>query len=551
MKKFFSVLISLFAVCSFAVTACGEAMTEDYDWLYKVKEDGTVAITTPAGAVDSGDVIIPSEIDGYTVSEISSYCFSLQTGIFTAEIPSSVKVLGSNAFSHCYGLSTVSFGYNFNTASGGTQIIGESAFMNCHGLQAVYFPADLKVIEEYSFANCTALSSVNLPYGAETIGKGAFADCTALTSVFLPESIKELGDDVFENCPPSMMVYYEGSKEKWEKVEKNENEFTDIAVTFALTELPDDPIEEYGNVDGFSYRISVDGTAELRGYFGDETDFVVPSDINGYPVSKIGFACFPVNGGVRSVEIPSSVKVLEECFVYCSSLEQVILHDGLEIIDYNTFKGCEKLESITIPSTVREIGDSAFEDCTSLKEVVIPDSVVTIGDRAFGDCVNIEKLTLGKNIKEMGEYCFVNCEKITSAEIPEGITVVEVSLFHNCSDLEYIVIPDSVEVIRGSAFFGCYSLDRVLYKGSETDWKNTDIGIGNGRLKDSVLIYNYDPATYKPAGPGIAIILCSVAVLVPVAVVIILLLRRRKVCPDCGRELDENSKFCGSCGRKL
>lgn len=459
------------------------------------KADGTLIITDFTDTIVFGKLVVPSEINGRKVTEIKAYSFGHVEEMTSLTIPGSVTYVGKGAFQNCRDLETV-------------------------------------VIER----------------GTEILDERVFAGCEVLSSIIIPDSITEFGAGIFEGCPPHMMIYYEGTVDEWRQIKKDESEFDNIAVTFALSELPDDPIEEYGNVDGFSYRISGDGTAELRGYFGDETDVVVPSEINGYPVTRIGFACF---GDVCSVEIPSSVKTLNECFMFCRSLEKITLNEGLEVIGENTFKGCEKLESITLPSTVREIGDNAFEDCTELKEIIIPDSVEIIGNRAFGDCVSLEKITLGKGIRKMGEYCFANCEKITNAEIPDGITVVEASLFHNCKKLGYVVIPDSVEVIRGNAFFGCYKLERTLYEGSETEWKEIDIGINNRRLKDSIIIYNYDPATYKPAGPEVAIILCCIAALVPVVVAVIFIIRRKKVCPDCGKKIEDNSKFCGGCGREL
>lgn len=550
MKKIISALAALFITGTSVVTASAEALSENNEWLYSLYPDDTAVITSGAPAVSKygGNVVVPAEIEGHTVIEIGDRSFTGETGLFTVTIPETVVAVGDYAFENCYGLNRADFCYDFNSASGGTRYIREGAFSNCFGLQDVYLSADIAAIGDYAFANCSALSAMLIPYGTESIGKEAFSGCHALATVVLPVTLKELGDDVFEGCPPHMMIYYEGTVDEWKQIKKDESEFDNIAVTFAVSELPDDPIEEYGNVDGFSYRISGDGTAELRGYFGDETDVVVPSEINGYPVTRIGFACF---GDVCSVEIPSSVKNLNECFMFCRSLEKITLNEGLEVIGENTFKGCEKLESITLPSTVREIGDNAFEDCTELKEIIIPDKVETIGNRAFGDCVSLEKITLGKGIKKMGEYCFANCEEITNAEIPDGITVVEASLFHNCKKLDYVVIPDSVEVIRGNAFFGCYKLERTLYKGSETEWKEIDIGINNRRLKDSIIIYNYDPATYKPAGPEVAIILCCIAALVPVVVAVIFIIRRKRVCPDCGKKIEDNSKFCGGCGREL
>ena len=552
MKKIISALTALFITGMSVVTASAEALSENNEWLYSLYPDDTAGITSGAPAVlkYGGNVVVPAEIEGHTVIEIGDRSFTGETGLFTVTIPETVVAVGDYAFENCYGLNRVDFCYDFNSASGGTRYIREGAFSNCFGLQEVYLSADIAAIGDYAFANCSALSAMLIPYGTESIGKEAFSGCPALATVVLPVTLKELGDDVFEGCPPHMMIYYEGTVDEWRQIKKDESEFDNIAVTFALSELPD--YEPYEESNGFFYKIKSDKTVSLTEYAGTEKNVVIPSEIEGYPVSVIADNCFETRNDIISVEIPDTVREIgEKAFWYCRSLEMITLNEGLEIIGENAFKNCEKLESITLPSTVREIGDNAFEDCTELKEIIIPDSVETIGNRAFGDCVSLEKIALGKGIRKMGEYCFANCEEITNAEIPDGITVVEASLFHNCKKLDYVVIPDSVEVIRGNAFFGCYKLERTLYKGSETEWKDIDIGINNRRLKDSIIIYNYDPATYKPAGPEVAIILCCIAALVPVVVAVIFIIRRKRVCPDCGKKIEDNSKFCGGCGREL
>lgn len=535
MKKIFITILTLCTACILAVTAYGETMSESGDWVYWVKDDGTAVITVPAGAtVNNNNIVIPSEVDGYKVTEIGNYCFSSQLGIFTAEIPSSVTIVGSKAFSDCYGLSTVSFGLDFSGNGEGTQVIGEGAFMNCYGLETVYFPDTLKNIKAEAFSNCSALSSVSIPYGTEIIGNSAFANCNKLTSVILPTTIKELGGNAFNSCPPFMVIYFEGTKDEWDAINKDESNFNDTEVVFlseglfSATDEPDDIVGKNGRDGNFSYLIMEDCTAELTGYHGVEQDVVIPSEVDGYTVSKVGFACFSFNRKIISVEIPSSVKVIDDCFAYCTNLETITLHEGLEVIGDDTFKSCEKLKSITLPSTVTEIGKNAFDECKML-----------------------EKVTFGKSVTKIGEYCFDNCENISRIEIPDGVTTIEEGIFSDCENLTEIVIPTSVVKITRYAFEDCNNLEKILYKGTEKDWKNIFIHYDNKLLFECLKIYEYDPETYKPVGPEFAIILCGILILAAVAVVLILMCRKAKTCPDCGRKLEEDSEFCGWCGKEL
>lgn len=481
MKRIISALTSVFLLSALTFTSSAEEFSEDLDWLYAVKEDGTAAITVPGmAAVNSGDVIIPAEIDGYTVTEIGDRCFTEQTGIFTAEIPLTVTYVGEYAFEKCYGLSTVSFGYDFNNAGGGTQVIGEGAFANCYGLQSVYLPAGLKVIGDRVFSDCSALTMVDIPYGTEQIGNETFRNCTALQAVIIPVTVTALGDDIFDGCTSSLVVYYEGTDEQWREIEKNDSDFNNIIFSGAV-ELPD--YEPYGNYNGFNYKITKNDTIVINGYEEETAYLTIPAEIEGYPVVRID--------------------------------------------------------------------DSAFEDCDFLKEVTIPDSVAEIGRFAFYDCEELEKITIGKNVTLIDEYAFAECGSLKRMEIPDGVTIIENSLFYNDYSLEEIVIPKSVAEIHNRAFSSCSEVDTIYYGGSEQDWDRMPIESGNSYLNDARIIYNYNPASYKPASNLPAIILCAVAVLVPLVVIIIFMTRKKPCCSHCGAEQESGARFCGNCGEEL
>lgn len=116
------------------------------DYTYTENEDGTINITSYTG--DAEELLIPSEIDGKTVSAIGSGIFSPLNGgnktIKKITVPASVKT------------------------------IGEEAFACATALEEVYIEDGVTEIGDLAFSGCTNLNKITIPKSVEKIGKGAF-----------------------------------------------------------------------------------------------------------------------------------------------------------------------------------------------------------------------------------------------------------------------------------------------------------------------------------------------------------------------------------------
>ncbi len=150
---------------------------------------------------------------------------------------------------------------------------------------------------------------------------------------------------------------------------------------------------------------------------------------------------------------------------YSSSIQSVVINDGVTSIGDLAFSGCKSLTSITLPNSLTSIGNSAFYNCSSLTSVTIPNSVTGIGYRAFyrtgiynnddnweNDVLYINDCLIDVKVKESisGAY-----------KIKEGTRLIANSAFSGCFSLASITIPNSLTSIGNSAFFDCSSLTSV------------------------------------------------------------------------------------------
>ena len=142
----------------------------------------------------------------------------------------------------------------------------------------------------------------------------------------------------------------------------------------------------------FEFKLSKDGTfIKITGYKGNAKNLVIPETIQGVPVEVIGW----VNGNkkIKSVVIPSSVKVIEElAFSYCESLEKVTLPEELFYIGKKAFSNCVSLKMVTLPEKLFVIEENAFHN-TGLTSVTLPKGLEYLSN-AFTECNNLAEINI-------------------------------------------------------------------------------------------------------------------------------------------------------------
>lgn len=113
-----------------------------------------------------------------------------------------------------------------------------------------------------------------------------------------------------------------------------------------------------------------------------------------------------------TITIPSTlggcavVSIGREAFMACTSLEGVIIPNGVTNIAEDAFCACESLTLVEIPESVIEIGDYAFGDCSSLVSVTLPDSVKNLRTGAFQDCTKLQNVTMSDTVILDGEVFY-------------------------------------------------------------------------------------------------------------------------------------------------
>ena len=271
----------------------------------------------------------------------------------------------------------------------------------------------------------------------------------------------------------------------------------------------------------YTYNALDDGTIEITGYSGSAENIVIPAQIDGKSVTRIGNNAFE-KSSAKEIVIPDSVTDIEQyAFEGCTSLSDITLPDSLTSIGLSAFESCTALTDIALPDSLTYIDGFAFANCTSLKTVTVPASVTFIGGWAFGYyfedgnidarvafddfTINYTKHTAGhlyaiengftdegcleytvnadgtleidkyvgndtifeipaeiggKKVTSIGYSAFENRTSLTSVTIPDSVTDIGFQAFHNCTSLKSVTIPASVTTIDNYAFGYFYDANK-------------------------------------------------------------------------------------------
>ena len=274
--------------------------------------------------------------------------------------------------------------------------------------------------------------------------------------------------------------------------------------TEETTEPTLDLFAEDGNViasgtcgDNLTWVLTEGGTLTISGS-GEMTDAVPWADYNQTilsvvmepGVTSIGWFAFFGCSSLTSVTIPEGVTSIGDfAFSSCSSLTSMTLPESMTSIGWHAFGGCNSLTSVTIPDGVTSIGGSAFSGCSSLTSVTIPDAVASIESDVFSGCSSLTSITIPKSVTSIGNDAFRECSSLTNVTIPEGVTSIDSYAFSGCSSLTSVSIPEGVTSIGNYAFYGCDKLKHVYYGGSDLQWKEIQIEVGNWSLTDATIHY--------------------------------------------------------------
>ncbi len=479
-------------------------------WAYEVDDDGDAILVDTA--YKAGDVVIPSEIDGYTVVGIGDFAFERCEALTSVTIPDSVVSIGDCAFSDCGSLTNFLVGANnlnyccenglLLSKDGHTVIagingdvtipdsvtsIGDGAFSGCRGLTGIKIPCSVKSIGNNAFKDCDSVceatvpgSQCGIPFGNVTnlvisagttsIGYRAFYGCNALTSVSIPNSVNNMDASAFLYCNnitklaiPQMLCNWRFQEwyfsSCWDKI-------TDIEIQEGATGIGEWAFE------GCAFK-----------------SVVLPSTLRVIEEGAFG-SC----SSLTNIVIPANVNTIEEyAFEYCTHLASFVVDEANE--SYKSVNGilftkdgktlmwypaAKETTAYELPTEVSDVWSGAFECCRSLQSINVADGNTKYFSKdgvlftADGTCLvaypagKVGGYSIPAGVTELLEAAFAGSRGLTAIEFPQGLECIPDLAFDDCTSLTSIAVPDGVTSIGVSSFGWCSSIEEVKLPSSIT-----------------------------------------------------------------------------------
>lgn len=174
--------------------------------------------------------------------------------------------------------------------------------------------------------------------------------------------------------------------------------------------------------------------------YGTSKEIILPSNLQA-----IAGKAFEGCKNVTTLEIPSTVETIggANTFYGCTNLQEVKIPSNCELLVCNaTYGECEAIISAEVGGD--RIGRYTFYNCYELEDVVIREGVTIVETWAFSNCPKLKKVVLPESLTTLNHGIFQSCSGLEEVVLSDGLTDVPNDLFVN--EYGQVIEPEGVTI---------------------------------------------------------------------------------------------------------
>jgi len=221
---------------------------------------------------------------------------------------------------------------------------------------------------------------------------------------------------------------------------------------------PDDPVRDnyvfcrwiYNEVEWVFHETTVKQDMTLNAYWIEADKFfeIEPTADSG----ELYILGIRRQESLDSLKVPSIINgktvvaIFDNAFenIHDAHTQHLILPESITSIGSEAFKNISKVK-ITINGTITQLGEGAFERCSTLTEIKLGKGIEIIPFTAFSDCVSIEHMDIPDGVTKIDENAFAGCSSLRTVILPETLTSIENSAFDDCKALKTVFFKGTPE----------------------------------------------------------------------------------------------------------
>ncbi len=224
-----------------------------------------------------------------------------------------------------------------------------------------------------------------------------------------------------------------------------------------------------GIAGDFEIEIVNETTVTILSYKGANEHLIVPSMIDGLPVTAIADGAFAV---IEKENAEDTDEDTEEKAPPLQ-LKTLIIPESITSIGTGILAGCESLHSLQTPlmgankESTQYLGylfgasrheDNARDIPASLKCLSITGEWQTLPAYSLFDCNDLICIAFPEDVTVIEKFVLYNCASLKQIDGLEKVVTFGDRALMNCSDLQIVTISNAAENIGFGAFEGCTSI---------------------------------------------------------------------------------------------
>ena len=299
---------------------------------------------------------VEHEGERYAVTEVAEEAFQSHLEIETITVPDGVTVIGDKAFSLVpnviYHGTASGNPWRANTVNGYEEDNlfyldnSKTRLTASRHITSADVPASVRVIGTRAFYYRSSLASVTLPEGLDTIGDQAFGVCDGLEGITIPSTVKHIGKSAFYSAfLPSATVTIDDAALSIGNGAFAYSNMKNIDLGNRATFIDNGAFNSCTHLDSIIVPNSVQYIGRMAfcyNYSGSIKKIRLPEGID-----TIRFQTFFGCTGLEEVNIPTSVVYIDSAaFHECWELTKLTLPAGLTHIGEAAFFQCRNIDTL-------------------------------------------------------------------------------------------------------------------------------------------------------------------------------------------------------------